>query len=189
MTLGGACGCARDVHSFDLIGRDGPSECSGCSYGTIDRQEEVRHEAARFHPSSSIFFSGPSCRHRGVLHQWLRLQQLGSTYSGYPAAPWVEYRNARVGTVGDSYWSLALSVTRGLARHTPEQPDGHARRFASVLYGPSSASSCHGSSYAHARPLRARSDQWSARCGHECARSGCRATRGPSCLFIVPCRV
>src|SRR5438552_16023327 len=135
---------------------------SDCSYGTIDRQEEVRHEAARFHPSSSILFSGSSCRHRGVLHQRLRLQQLGSTYSGYPAAAWVEYRNARVGTVGDSYWSPALSVTCGLARHTPQQPDGQKRRFASVLYGPSSASSGRASSYAHAPPLAAGSDRWPA---------------------------
>src|SRR5438270_11806662 len=126
---------------------------SDCSYGTIDRQEEVRHEAARFHPSSSILFSGSSCRHRGVLHQRLRLQQLGSTHSGYPAASWVEYRNARVGTVGVSYWSPAFPVTRGLARHTPQQPDGLSRRVAFVLYGPSSARPSCGSSCPHSCPL------------------------------------
>src|SRR5205807_3663577 len=45
-------------------------------------------------------------------------------------------------TVGDSHWSSTLSVTCGMARHTPEQPDGHTHRLASVLYGPSSSSSC-----------------------------------------------
>ncbi len=41
MTLGGARGCARGFIASFPCGRDGPSECSDCSYGTVERQEEV----------------------------------------------------------------------------------------------------------------------------------------------------
>src|SRR5947207_2293139 len=84
---------------------------------SVERQEEVHHETARFHPTSSTLFFGSSGRYPGILHQRLRLQQLGPAYSRHSAAAWVKCGNARVGTVGDRHGSIALSVTCGMVPH------------------------------------------------------------------------
>src|SRR2546429_1514300 len=90
--------------------------------------------------------------------------------NGFVFSNWVpripaiqQHLGLNTGMLGLALWGIAIGalLSQSLAGWlvTPQQPDGHARRVASVLYGPSSARSCHGSSYAHACPLRARSDQ------------------------------